>query len=121
MRYILPLLILLAGCATVMPHLPGNDQLIRDVPIVCGDKVLYWHVYDTDPGTEAGVMVSGLAPLAHDHGERFLVIIVDADGRAKLYLQTDDGIKVYTDEEWRAKFGSMRMSTVCDAYRGRET
>lgn len=102
------LIVMLGGCASAGMPMPGSAQLVRDEPIGCPNgRVLYLHVYDVNPQTEAALAVVGYSSAQHDHGDPFLVIKVGDDGRiAEVYVSVDHGkAEKLTREEFMAQYG----------------
>jgi hypothetical protein len=117
----LALSLALSGCASVTKaHLPGapeGAELVRDAPIFCSDRVLYIHVYDTNPATQAGVAMVGPTNEQHTHGAPFLVIIIgDAGaegGDVAMYVSVDgSAVEKLTIDEYRARYGE-GMDSAC--------
>jgi len=116
---------LIAGCAAYAPPaLPGAPQgaeLVRDVPIQCPDgSLLYFHLYDLNPATEAAFVVVGPTDSRHKHGDPFMAIQVDDAGVPVFYLLTPSGIKTLTAAEWTARYGGTSGNSACFAYAKRQ-
>jgi hypothetical protein len=114
------LCLVLAGCAGLgskLPDAPGpaDARLVSDQPLECGSELLYLHVFDMDPATEAAVMVVGPVTRAHEHSDPFLVVVIDAGGKATFYLSVDGRVSVLSVAEWDARYGDHKVSSICRA------
>ena len=128
MRYwIVPFLALAIGCAAgyagprALPGAPQGAELVRDVPIQCPDgSLLYLHLHDLNPATEAAFVVIGPTDSQHKHGAPFLALQVDDAGVPVFYLLTPSGIKILTVAEWRARYGDTSGNSACLAHAERQ-
>jgi len=122
---LLVLLTVFAGCAAyAAPALPGAPQgaaLVRDVPIQCPDgSMLYLHLYDLNPSTEAAFGVIGTTDSRHKHGDPFMALQVDDAGVPVFYLLTPSGIKTFSAAEWTARYGDTSGTSACLAHAERQ-
>ena len=90
-------LLFLTGCASMrLPAAPEGATLLAVSPIRCGDAVLVFKIYDTNPGTKAGVGV-----VTGPKGEEILVMVMNDQGEVFVFLHSaDGGVRKMTEKEW---------------------